>query len=176
MELKGAIEKVMGLDLPATFVFNYPTVSSMVHFCVEASPMQHEEEVGAAPNLEEVSQGRHVDGPVLCSVGALLVPVKLDSFTTDCGTSCDTVKAAPPARWSSAAGDGDLQRFCSFLDGVELFDNSLFKISQQESTTMDPQQRILLEQVAECSPTLSQKCGVFVGITYNGYSDEIAPF
>ena len=176
VELKGAIEKVMGLDLPATFVFNYPTVSSMVHFCVEASPMQHEEEVGAAPNLEEVSQGRHVDGPVLCSVGALLVPVKLDSFTTDCGTSCDTVKAAPPARWSSAAGDGDLQRFCSFLDGVELFDNSLFKISQQESTTMDPQQRILLEQVAECSPTLSQKCGVFVGITYNGYSDEIAPF
>ena len=41
---------------------------------------------------------------------------------------------------------------------------------------MDPQQRILLEQVAKSSPTASQNCGVFVGVTYNGYSDEISAF
>ncbi len=177
VELKGAIEKVMGLDLPATFVFNYPTVSSMVQFCVEASPMQHDEGVDAAPAFAGgLSHARHAEGPVVCDVGAILVPVELDSFAADSGASCDTVRAAPPERWSTAAGDGDLQRFCSFLDGVELFDNSLFKISQQESTTMDPQQRILLEQVAKSSPTASQNCGVFVGVTYNGYSDEISAF
>ena len=173
VELKSAIEKVMGLDLPATFVFNYPTVDSMVQYCVEASSMRFEESVPAATVFQTNHQQ---DTAMSCRIGAMLVPAALDSFENDCGTSCDTIRAAAPDRWSSAVGDGNIQRFCSFLDNIEHFDSSLFKISHQESTTMDPQQRILLEKIAECSPASTQKCGVFVGVTYNSYSDEIASF
>ena len=60
---------------------------------------------------------------------------------------------SPAVRWDTDAPKSiglseDLQcgfRYGSFLDGVQLFDNSIFRISLSETETMDPQQRLLLE-------------------------------
>ena len=38
-------------------------------------------------------------------------------------------------------------RFATNIDGVQIFDNTLFKLSHAESASMDPQSRILLEEV-----------------------------
>ena len=40
-------------------------------------------------------------------------------------------------------------RFGSFMDGVELFDSTSFGLSAGEASTMDPQQRCLLQCAAE---------------------------
>jgi len=37
-------------------------------------------------------------------------------------------------------------RFAAFIPGIEDFDESLFRVSQSEAASMDPQGRMLLEQ------------------------------
>ena len=60
----------------------------------------------------------------------------------------------------------------SFIDHIDLFDNSLFGLSQLESISMDPQQRLLLEEIFSLmqgqikSETFT---GVYVGCMYHEY-------
>eukprot|EP00421_Protoceratium_reticulatum_P058632 CAMPEP_0168506624 /NCGR_PEP_ID=MMETSP0228-20121227/77469_1 /TAXON_ID=133427 /ORGANISM="Protoceratium reticulatum, Strain CCCM 535 (=CCMP 1889)" /LENGTH=1030 /DNA_ID=CAMNT_0008523721 /DNA_START=48 /DNA_END=3138 /DNA_ORIENTATION=- len=67
--------------------------------------------------------------------------------------------------------------FCkhgAFMDGIELFDNKFFAISPSEASSMDPQQRMILDAGFEAahSAGLSKKSlmgahgGVYVGMSY----------
>ncbi|XP_071948025.1 uncharacterized protein [Antedon mediterranea] len=97
----------------------------------------------------------------------------------------DCVTEIPSDRWSlDTFHDSDqtkqgkmVCRRSAFIDGIDQFDNTFFKISPKEASSMDPQQRILLEVTHEAfedagivPDELKSTCGVYVGIGLMDYS------
>lgn len=98
----------------------------------------------------------------------------------------DAVTEFPPDRWSvDDFYDPDPDkpgktyvRHGAFLDHVDTFDPEVFGISPREATSMDPQQRVLLEVTWEALENAGKnpmvlagsKTGVFIGISSNDYS------
>jgi hypothetical protein len=77
-------------------------------------------------------------------------------------------------------------RFATFIDNIEAFDNVLFRISKSEAISMDPQCRILLEEVhiatkvdkdirSNGAHTMDDnEIGVYVGCMYQEYTDVLS--
>ncbi|GAA2529842.1 type I polyketide synthase [Winogradskya humida] len=101
-------------------------------------------------------------------------------------TGTNAVTAAPADRWDPAELT-DLEpgspirtgtRWGGFLDDVSGFDPAFFGISPREASTMDPQQRLILELAWEAfedarivpATVRGSACGVFVGSMYSDYA------
>lgn len=95
----------------------------------------------------------------------------------------DAIREVPPERWDVSeykqADDENPPRwFGGFLDRIDQFEPSFFGISPREATSMDPQQRLVLEVAWEAleragivpETLLDSLSGVFIGITTNDYS------
>ncbi|CAH1230559.1 FASN [Branchiostoma lanceolatum] len=72
-------------------------------------------------------------------------------------------------------------RRAGFVDDIDMFDHTFFKISPREAAMMDPQQRHLLEVTYEAfedagipPESVSESCGVFVGIGMMDYALNMA--
>ncbi|OLP20312.1 hypothetical protein BST81_00815 [Leptolyngbya sp. 'hensonii'] len=96
----------------------------------------------------------------------------------------DVVREVPAERWNvndyvepNATGQ-PTSWYGGFLDSIDEFDPQFFDISPREATTMDPQQRLVLEVSWEALERAGQapdrlrgsQTGIFVGITTNDYS------
>ena len=95
-----------------------------------------------------------------------------------------------PERWSTAQywspdfnePNKSISRWCGQIDDFDKFDNNFFNISPREAKSMDPQQRILLEETWHCMEdaglTLqelgSRKSAVYVGVMAIDYQQEMA--
>jgi acyl transferase domain-containing protein/acyl carrier protein len=100
----------------------------------------------------------------------------------------DAISEVPRDRWDvDAHYDSDPEakgkastRWGGFVEGIDLFDAQFFGISPREASTMDPQQRMLLETAWEAlehagaaTPALAgSDTGVFLGINNNEYYQE----
>ncbi|XP_033122547.1 probable polyketide synthase 1 [Anneissia japonica] len=107
-----------------------------------------------------------------------------DDFWTVLRDGKDCLGEVPAERWSlDSFHDYDqtkqgkmVSRRSGFIDGIDQFDNTFFKISPKEASSMDPQQRMLLEVTHEAfedagivPQELESSCGVFVGIGLMDY-------
>ncbi len=94
------------------------------------------------------------------------------------------IREVPPERWSARIYDPDPAvpgkantRWGGFLDAPGAFDNEFFRMTAEESTYVDPQQRLMLElgwealEDAGIAPDslAGQSAGVYVGISHNDY-------
>lgn len=95
------------------------------------------------------------------------------------------IREIPAGRWDVDAyydpnpqAPGKMNtRFGGFLDGVDLFDNEFFGVSEREAAGVDPQQRILLELAWEAledagmppSSLRGSDTGVYIGISGSDY-------
>ena len=95
----------------------------------------------------------------------------------------DAVRKAPPGRWDLEAYNRlvpDLQVawYGGFLDEIDGFDPTFFGISPREASSLDPQQRLVLEvgwEALESAGLPPEKLagsstGVFIGVTTNDYA------
>ncbi|XP_022090003.1 highly reducing polyketide synthase azaB-like [Acanthaster planci] len=96
----------------------------------------------------------------------------------------DMISEVPPDRWSlESFHDPDqsnhskmVTRRCGFIHDIDKFDNTFFKISPREASSMDPQQRHILEVTYEAFEdagiipnTLQESCGVYIGVGMMDY-------
>lgn len=156
VELGNELQRALGLRLPGTLVFDYPTPASLAAFL-------HRQSVAAA------SAGGPATVPALAAPPSCAVTlasrqqlvVTLDSsaarLSTDCiSSTADRCRPTPYARWDAdgAAAHGiphrPGSRFGGFLDGVEGFDAGAFGIAPSEALLIDPQQRLMLEVGGGC--------------------------
>lgn len=101
---------------------------------------------------------------------------------------CDeahAIREVPADRWdvdayydpNPAAPGKTNSRWGGFLDGIDLFDNHFFSISDREATRIDPQHRMTLELTWEAlenagippSSLRGSRTGVFVGMSHSEY-------
>lgn len=210
VEFANVLSRQFGMQMPGTLVFDYPTVNAIAAYLFEklaaAAPLPE----AAAAEAASVTQPP-VSAPTPLSAGrqhqqmptAVAVMAAASHSIKTASHRCDTfpwdqdhVTIIPDARWDadSAHSQGlSMQaRFGSFMEGVELFDSTSFGLSAGEASTMDPQQRCLLQCAAEALHDRQQrsdwsqpqgqtsagslltssmgKAGVFIGISWTEYA------
>lgn len=204
VEFANVLSRRFGMQMPATLVFDYPTVNAVaayLHAKLQAlAPIAAES--AKAPGVSAVpvslpvpvsANGMHSVSTAVAILAAVSHPTATASHSCgDIAWEQDHITPIPDTRWDAdtAHHNPSMQaRFGSFLKDVELFDSAAFGLSAAEGTSMDPQQRCLLQCTAEVlhgvnqssvrsrSPTTAvdasrdlSRAGVFVGISWTEYA------
>lgn len=222
VELKNALERRSGVELPSTLVFDYPTVNALSGFLAGKLTSSSSAVAGSAAATreadEEYEEMKHTGGeslslfadndyyyddsagpvaavpggfsglwqsmgPQLVGVSSLCARSSGDALLQLLPADCPT--PVPLDRWDVEAQAelcaGIPVQYGVFLPNVALFDAAAFSLSDTEAALMDPQQRMLLETVAEAGLPYSQLLadeelradwGVFVVCTYISCSNQ----
>jgi hypothetical protein len=123
VEFRNSLEGKLGLQLPSTLVFDYPTVAAIVDYVAEAEAPQEDEqppaagEAAAGPPARALAEagGRKVVAVV--SAAARRWPAGAGGFLVS-----DVIRAVPQARWDveRRLTEDMPARFGGFIANVEV--------------------------------------------------------
>ncbi|MEU3368508.1 type I polyketide synthase [Streptomyces pseudogriseolus] len=193
VELRNGMNRVTGLRLPSTLVFDHPTCRALADFLLAeiavdtgaAAEQTTAEPVRRAPADEDpiaiVAMGCRfpggVDTPEQLWSMLLAGEEGLVPFPEDRGWDLN-------ALFDSASGTTGTvaTRTGGFLDDAGHFDPAFFNISPREALAMDPQQRLLLEMAWETFERAGidprslrgSRTGVFAGTNGQDYTGMLA--
>jgi pimaricinolide synthase PimS1 len=183
VQLRDRLSRAVGVDLPATLVFDHPTPLVLARHLLErlASDGRHRRGAPgrAAPSREPIAivgMSCRYPGDVGSAEDLWELVMgggdAISSFPADRGWDLEALEdpdpESPNASWAQGGG---------FLSDVGDFDAELFRISPREALAMDPQQRLLLEvcweafEAAGIDPTAlrGSPTGVFAGLSLSPY-------
>jgi len=180
--LIGDMEKLLGVKLSASIIYDYPSIDSMVrHIQGEVKPPSFAAENTQVSDNEPIAvigigcRFPGADNPweywnMLRNGVDAVTQVPADRWNKD--ELYDSDPAAPGKMWSNDGG---------FINGIDQFDAQAFDITAREAARMDPQQRLLLEVTAEAFENAGLKpdmyggtqTGVFVGISSYDYGRHL---
>ncbi|KAL4451846.1 hypothetical protein ABPG75_007508, partial [Micractinium tetrahymenae] len=197
VEFRNSLEAKLGLELPGTLVFDYPTVAAIARHVATLLPpaggvtSAAEEDFlssllddAFAEPLAAFDLAAHGSmGSTAVAVSAVVARQPAGIMAGGDPTSRDALAPVPLGRWdldrlSPALVGGLPYRYVSMLQAMDQFDAAAFSTSDAEAALMDPQQRLLLEAVAEALLTGGRRillrpdaaaCGVFVGASFEDY-------
>ena len=149
VELRNSLAQVVGLDVPGTLVFDYPSVSALAGYL--GSQVQGDEEEVESVSGYTSSSTQDSETPAVmiysarCDASVGVMGVQLDSTppTEGLGT-------VPFTRWDlEAPNDSSTMRtrFAGFMKDVDLWDIKFFGVSHSEGMQTDSQQRMLMTSV-----------------------------
>ncbi|WP_051116283.1 type I polyketide synthase [Amycolatopsis nigrescens] len=179
--LRGRLGEVLGISLPATLVFEYPTPELLAeHLRPRARVVPASRAPVAGDQVVIVGMACRYPGGVRSPADLWrLVTGEVDATSTfpdDRGWDLARLFDDDPDR----AGHSYVRRG-GFLHDVADFDPEPFGISPREALAMDPQQRLLLETSLEAferagidpDSLRDSDTGVFAGLMYDDYASRI---
>ncbi|GAB6125992.1 SDR family NAD(P)-dependent oxidoreductase [Humidesulfovibrio idahonensis] len=183
----------LGTGLTVTDIFDHSTLDRLAGHILSQGPS-----LGSQPSQpSHLSHLSHLSQPAASSAGCSgpdhrsgLEPIAVIGMSgrypgaPDLNTLWEHIRAGrelmePVTRWPLEPG---LCPRGGFLDGIDRFDALFFNISGIEAASMDPQQRVFLEQcwaaledAGHAGPALAgRRCGVYAGCCSGDYQD-LAP-
>ncbi|PHJ15679.1 type i fatty acid synthase, partial [Cystoisospora suis] len=186
VELRNALSSRLGVKMPATAMFDYPTLDAMVDF-INATLAEQcsgaDQEPTADASMALMPQMMHrLEGNIAVTSAAVHLPGDVhtvDEFWTMLQQMRDCMTEVPLTRWNMYtfydpdpdALDTSYAKLGGFVHDADMFDNSCFNISPAEVRVMDPQQRMILEVAYETmvgagcagSQASQQSTGCFIG-------------
>lgn len=190
--LKKAIGGEKGRNLPATIVFNYPTLHSLHEFLLSylgTREGKSETSNGAKPESKLIDGGEPIAvvGMSCRFPGGANSP---EEFWKMLDAGADGIGTIPKSRFDlekyfsedASAPGKTYVRHGGFLEGIEEFDAQFFGLSPKEALALDPQQRLMLEvswealerQGQSFDKVFDSNTGVFVGVMYQDYADRLS--
>ena len=183
VELRNALESRAGIELPATMVFDYPTINALTGFLAtklitSAAAADGLPEAGYSfdlyePYTTELARAEGGAAERMIGISELVVRTPGDAFLTT--QPSDQPRQVPLERWDleslTELCGGMPVMFGGFLKGIAEYDPAAFGISEAEAALVDPQQRLLMETSTEAvlqhpqelgSEALRNDWGVFV--------------
>eukprot|EP00775_Hariotina_reticulata_P014515 gene14515-14642_t len=196
VELRNALESRLGLRLPPTLIFDFPTVVALTEFVgsriAAAAPRAQQaisggDESGARSPLQAgTARAGHqlpVQAAPLAAVGNVAIVSVAQRLpgasNSNSLKASDTVNIVPYSYWDSqhaARQAGELQTsFGSFLPAEQVteFDPAAFSLPVAEASLIDPQQRLLMEAAAEALSG-TQAFAAFDGAAVSGKDEGFA--
>ncbi|HVG20002.1 MAG TPA: SDR family NAD(P)-dependent oxidoreductase, partial [Blastocatellia bacterium] len=191
LEFRSRLETGIAHSLPATLIFDHPTIKAVVDFLLR-DVLSLDEFVRDQSGQETRSGGEELlwarEPVAIIGIGCRF-PSAADSpeaFWRLLRDGVDAITEVPPHRWKiDDYYDPDpdkpgkmYSRHGGFIQDADKFDASFFRISPREAASMDPQQRLALEVSWEALENAGQasdklkgtRTGVFIGITTNDYA------
>ncbi|WP_437917387.1 SDR family NAD(P)-dependent oxidoreductase [Sorangium sp. So ce302] len=185
LELRNALSARVGKALPATLLFDRPTVAALRRYLLDEALLPGEQKAPLAAVQPRVAPREE---PIaIVGIGCRFPGGvhDLESFWRLLEGEVDAVREVPRERWDiDAYYDPDpevagkmVTRWGGFLEDVDRFDPAFFGISPREAASIDPQQRLLLETTWEAleraglpaEALAGTRTGVYVGICGNEY-------
>lgn len=192
IELRNRLQADIGIPLPATLAFDFPTPNRLARHLLDQTGLNIEEETGSAVAQTPQSAGYSEESIAIISLGCR-IPGGVqnpDAFWALLKNGVDAISEIPGNRWdidrfydADPETPGTIQtRYGGFIDGIEQFDPGFFGISPREAQHLDPQQRLLLEVAWELleragippSSLEGSQTGVFIGISTNDYLQRLS--
>jgi acyl transferase domain-containing protein/acyl carrier protein len=185
VELYNRLTELLGVNLPATLVFDFPNVEQLTEYlATEVLQLKAEEEEVITPQNSQLNEAIAIVGMGCHFPGGVTNPEQFWDLLQRGGNSRSEV---PGDRWDlDTYYDADpdapskvLTRYGHFVGEVDQFDPAFFGISPREATAMDPQHRLLLAvgwQALERAGLAVERLagapiGVFVGTNAHDYEE-----
>lgn len=183
--LTGELEKLMDRSLPATLLWEHPTIGQLVSALATADNTDTAETgEQSGPSGKAAATAATYDHAIaIIGIGCRLPPNVQgpDALWEQLLAGTDAVSQVPAGRWRNFTGtapdvtalmESTTQRG-AYLDDIEGFDADFFGITPREAEVMDPQQRLVLEVSCEAldhagvpaHALRSTRTGVFVGLS-----------
>lgn len=188
VELRNAISARVATRLPATLLFDYPTVKGLRKHLLD-KVLVFEAPI-AAPAPPKATVTRTDDAIAIIGAGCRFPGGvhDLDAFWGLLQNEVDAIREVPRDRWDIDAyydpnpdAPGKMTtRWGGFLEALDLFEPGFFGISPREAESLDPQQRLLLETTWEAleragipaDQLIGTDTGVYVGICSSDYQQR----
>ena len=187
LELRSALEDNFSLSLPATILYDCPTINDLTEDLKHRLATTAEGMTTAARpprNDLQIGGSRSIQGGSDQNTAILSMAWELPGANVDTGVpqSWDCSCRVPMGRWDveSAAtpGLGSLYHASFLRSDIAEFDAQCFSIMPAEASVMDPQHRLLLKHVGQLdsfwdSSRSKSRVGVFCGIYPAEYTDVL---
>lgn len=181
MAITGELEELLDRSLPATLVYEHPTIAALARALTRPAhgphvPIPHPRRNPSAEPIAVIGLGCRFPG-------GIDGPEAYWRFLLDRG---DAIGEVPEGRWDLSGGEFEAPepatRLGGFLDDIAGFDSRFFAITPGEADAMDPQQRLLVEVAWEAfehagiapAALRGTRTGVFVGVCAPEYASLTA--
>jgi acyl transferase domain-containing protein len=164
---------MLDLELPSTLVFDYPNIDGIVSAISSKMelPIESSQYLPAMAAITDKDEASHFKR---CYLVAYFSSMDSQQQVKGKAVSEDLISRIPLGRWDCGWNSihEHLPVFGYFLEDIEHFDPTMFRISELEAVEMDPQQRKLLGSWSNCHYNMSvpKETGIYVGVSQLDYS------
>lgn len=188
LEIVNALQQKVGY-LPATILFEYPTIKSLAHYIAENnSLLESNQKNEIEPIAESIpSPALPLDTSAMEFTDGIAIIGMAGKFpgADNCAQLWDLLSAGedafqpiPSERWIKNNNSKAYTQTAALINDISCFDHEFFNIAPIDAERMDPQERHFLqttyhaiEDAGLCLKQLSgQNIGCYVGVMNHGYS------